>query len=273
MQDHLVAVTGGPAIEICTQRALGQEAERIRTTLGRRHLVRDSVARGAIRGFPEHAVGGCLERALDHSTDLGRQPATQDHHPIIVDVHRHRPVQMALFGLLRRLGLVHPPPGADDTLYLRRRGGECEIDEPRVVRRRRDPRERAGDTDFLACAPRSIPVRERKVSVSDVKLACDRRQCVGQQRLEQARGLSVGQTRLEPVAQGNQAIDFGDDAILCTDRRKRKDNLGECPTCKVWDAHPGKVSGENSCIEVNEHAIQKEMRVECRAWTNSMEGF
>ena len=33
MQDHLVTITGRPAIEVRTQRALGQPAERIRTTV------------------------------------------------------------------------------------------------------------------------------------------------------------------------------------------------------------------------------------------------
>ena len=70
MQDHLVTITGRPAIEVRTQRALGQPAERIRTTLGRRHLFADLIARRGVRGFAEQAVGGCLERALHNRTEL-----------------------------------------------------------------------------------------------------------------------------------------------------------------------------------------------------------
>jgi hypothetical protein len=45
MQDHLVAVAGGPAIQVSTQPALGEEAERVRTPLGWRHFIDEPVAR------------------------------------------------------------------------------------------------------------------------------------------------------------------------------------------------------------------------------------
>ena len=171
MQDYLVAVTGGPAIEVRAQRALGQEAERIRTTLGRRHLVGDPVARRALRGFLEQPVGGCLERALDDRTDLGRQPASQ-----APPSHRHRRASSptdadGAVRLLRRLDLIHPPPGADEALYLRRRAGECEIDEPRVVPGCRDPRERPHfGVRQLAALHRRADVRKRRQRAGDTHL-------------------------------------------------------------------------------------------------------
>ena len=87
MEDHLVAVTSGTAIEACTQRALGQKAERIRAPLGRRHLVGDSVAPRAVHGLLEQAIGqplieggtyveGCMSRKKQVVPPLERAFAT-----------------------------------------------------------------------------------------------------------------------------------------------------------------------------------------------------
>ena len=51
VQHHLVAVAGVPAIEVCVERALGQQAERVRTALCRRQLVADLSPGWRLRGL------------------------------------------------------------------------------------------------------------------------------------------------------------------------------------------------------------------------------
>jgi hypothetical protein len=125
----------------------------------------------------EQAIGCRLEGALDNGTNLGRQPASQDHHPIVIDMHRHRAMQMTSFGLLRRLDAIHSPPGADDALDLSRRAGECDLDQSCLVARYRDPRERP---DFgirhFAALHRGADVRQRRQRAGNTDLFAGRTQ-------------------------------------------------------------------------------------------------
>ena len=64
MHDYPVAITGGPAIERCAQRALCHQAECICATLGGRHLVGkclvDVHARGGFQAWRDGVEVGCV---------------------------------------------------------------------------------------------------------------------------------------------------------------------------------------------------------------------
>ena len=143
MQDHLVAITGSAAIETAGQCTLGETAQRVRPPLCRVVFVTDSIAGRGLRGLLKQPVGGRLDCALHDGTDLRRQPAAEDHHPLVIDVQRQGPMPLALLRLLRSLEAIDPPPGADEALDVGGCAGQGQIDEPPFVLGRGDPREGA----------------------------------------------------------------------------------------------------------------------------------
>jgi hypothetical protein len=134
MQDDLVAIGSRAATEVGAQRALGEEAKRVGTALGWCHFIVYSIARRGLRDFMEQAFGCRFQCALNDRADLWRQPASNDHHPIVIDVHRHGPGLMPQLCLFCGLESIDTPPCPDDALDLRRRAGEGQVDElPFVV--------------------------------------------------------------------------------------------------------------------------------------------
>jgi hypothetical protein len=195
MQDDLVAIASrATTIEVGAQRGLGKEAKRVRASLCRRHLIADPIARRGVRRFVEQAVGCRLECALNDRAERWRQPASNDDHPIVVDMHHHGPGLMPSLCLFCGLEAIDTPPRPDDALDLRSRAGEGQVNELSFVVGRGDPREsthlgvrerptlhrdaderkgcqRTGDANFLTrCAeidfcPPMEPVRAREEAV------------------------------------------------------------------------------------------------------------
>ena len=100
VQHHLVAVAGGPAVEVRCQRRLGQQTEGIGPALRRRDVLRQALAFDTSR-LPAQPIGGGLERALDHGADFGRQAATDHDHAVVVHPGREVPMEVPRLGLRR----------------------------------------------------------------------------------------------------------------------------------------------------------------------------
>jgi hypothetical protein len=88
----------------------------------------------------------------------------------------------------------------------------------------------------------SLEMLSREMLVTDVKLACDWCQCVGEQRVEQAtaRGVGVGQTSFEPVAQHHQFVNLGDDSKLFGARRESQ--WAASQLCRVYGRQVGRLA-------------------------------
>ena len=83
MHDHLVAIACRPSVQIGRQRTLGDQAQRVGSPLAGGRL--DAVALFRLPPLLVEAVGRRLECAPHHGAHLGRQPATNHHHPVVID--------------------------------------------------------------------------------------------------------------------------------------------------------------------------------------------
>ena len=136
MQHHLVAVAGGPAVQVRRQRRFGQQTERVGPTLCRRHFLGHPFGLRRRLSLAEQPIGRRLERALDDRAHLGRQAASDDDHAVVVDPGRQLPMQMSRLGLCRCGRLIDPTPRADEAFDVGGRAGLREVEQRGLVLRR-----------------------------------------------------------------------------------------------------------------------------------------
>ena len=97
------------------------------------------------------SFSGSHERPVQHGADLRRQPATQHQHAVVVDPGGQMPGEVPGVGFLRRNYAVSATPRPYDSLNMRRRACERDIQQPLLGLRRGHP----GDGPHLGVRDRA----------------------------------------------------------------------------------------------------------------------
>ena len=131
VQHDLIAVARGAAVEVGRQGGLGQQPERVGSTLGRASAPRPSaspVGRDRAVSRNNRSAAASSARCTTAPTSGVSRPRITTMPSSSTHVESWR-CQMPRLRLSRRLHAVHAPPGAHEPFDVRRRAGERHVEE------------------------------------------------------------------------------------------------------------------------------------------------